>query len=150
MTPESKHSIDNEGQVRRLIDELVKASRAKNADKVIANYAPDVHAFDVINPLQFVGADAVKKRAEHWFSSFEVGPIGFDVSELAINASHDVAFCHSLNHVDARTTDGNKIDMWWRATYCLRKTDGEWKVTHLHNSVPFDMETGKASLDLKP
>ena len=150
MTTDSKQALDNEGQVRKLIDDLVEASRAKDADKVIANYAPDVHAFDVINSLQYVGADAVKKRAEQWFSSFEDGPIGFDVSELAINASDDVAFCHSLNHVDAMTTDGNKIDMWWRATFGLRKTDGAWKVTHLHNSVPFDMETGKASLDLKP
>jgi hypothetical protein len=28
--------------------------------------------------------------------------------------------------------------------------DENWMVTHEHNSVPFDAETGKASLDLKP
>jgi hypothetical protein len=32
----------------------------------------------------------------------------------------------------------------------LRKIDGQWKVVHEHVSVPFDMETGKAMLDLKP
>ena len=40
--------------------------------------------------------------------------------------------------------------MWVRATVCYRKIDGTWMVTHEHNSVPFDVESGKASLDLKP
>jgi ketosteroid isomerase-like protein len=40
--------------------------------------------------------------------------------------------------------------MWWRTTVCFRKLDGKWMVTHEHNSVPFDVESGKASLDLKP
>jgi ketosteroid isomerase-like protein len=36
------------------------------------------------------------------------------------------------------------------STVCLRKIGGKWTVTHEHNSVPFDPETGKPSLDLKP
>lgn len=40
--------------------------------------------------------------------------------------------------------------MWWRRTVCFRKADGKWLATHEHRSVPFDVERGKASLDLKP
>jgi len=40
--------------------------------------------------------------------------------------------------------------MWWRSTVCYRKTEGSWKITHEHNSVPFNVETGKPSLDLEP
>ena len=40
--------------------------------------------------------------------------------------------------------------MWIRATLCYRKIDGKWMVTHEHVSVPFDPESGQASLDLKP
>ena len=40
--------------------------------------------------------------------------------------------------------------MYWRATVCFRKLDGEWTVTHAHTSVPFDMETWRAALDLEP
>ena len=69
---------------------------------------------------------------------------------LTIAASGDVAFCHSLNHIDGTKTDGQKIAMWWRATVCFRKLDGAWQVTHEHSSVPVDMNTGKASLDLNP
>jgi len=43
-----------------------------------------------------------------------------------------------------------KVDMWWRATNCFRKIDGKWVVAHGHSSEPFDMESGKALLDLKP
>jgi ketosteroid isomerase-like protein len=61
-----------------------------------------------------------------------------------------VAFSLSLNRVNATKTDGKRLDMWWRATVCYRKIDGKWMVTHEHSSVPFDEESGKASLDLKP
>jgi ketosteroid isomerase-like protein len=40
--------------------------------------------------------------------------------------------------------------MWVRATLCLRRIDDKWMIAHEHQSVPFDVETGKASLDLKP
>lgn len=33
---------------------------------------------------------------------------------------------------------------------CCRKIDSKWMIVHEHDSVPFDMETGKASIDLKP
>ena len=31
-----------------------------------------------------------------------------------------------------------------------QKTDGTWKITHSHSSVPFDPSTGKASTQLNP
>ncbi|MCY1428568.1 hypothetical protein D9M71_444580 [compost metagenome] len=33
---------------------------------------------------------------------------------------------------------------------CLRKIGGTWMVTHEHLSVPINMETYQAALDLKP
>jgi ketosteroid isomerase-like protein len=81
-------------------------------------------------------------------SSFE-RPVGYEVRDLSITAGDEVAFCHSLNRVTGTTIGGKKIDMSWRATLCCRKIDGKWMVTHEHSSVPFDMESGKASLDLK-
>jgi len=150
MAAETLLAIDNELQIQQLMDNLAEAVRTKDAERLIANYAPDVVAFDVINPLQYVGADEVKARAEQWLATFEDGLVGYEISDLRITAGDDTAFCHSLNHIYAMRTDGNKIDMWWRATVCLSKTSGDWLITHIHSSVPFDMETGKASLDLQP
>jgi ketosteroid isomerase-like protein len=40
--------------------------------------------------------------------------------------------------------------MWLRATLGFRKIDGNWFVTHEHSSVPFEVESGKAAVTLKP
>jgi uncharacterized protein (TIGR02246 family) len=138
-----------ESQIRVLIDDRVKAARAKDAVALVANHAPEVVTFDVVNPLQNIGADAIKQRAERWFASFQ-GPIEFEIQELCITRGEEVAFCHFLNGVRGTTTTGKKVDMWWRATMCCRKIDSKWTIVHEHDSVPFDMETGKASIDLKP
>jgi ketosteroid isomerase-like protein len=94
--------------------------------------------------------NAVKKRAAEWFSTTFDGPLGYEMHDLRIATSGDVAFSHSLNHVTGTRTDGKKLDMWWRATVCYRKMDDQWMVAHEHNSVPFNPDTGKASLDLQP
>ena len=139
----------SERQIRALIDDLAIAIRIKDVDALMGHYAPDVLTFDLLPPLQYSGADAIRKRVSDWFSSFQ-GPIGFAMLNLSITAGDDVAFCHSLNGVSGASRDGAPIDMWWRATNCFRKIDGEWLVTHGHSSEPFDMESGKALLDLKP
>ena len=70
--------------------------------------------------------------------------------DLRIATDNDVAYSYSLNHVRGTRSDGTKLDMWWRATVCFRKMDDQWMVAHEHNSVPFNPETGQASLQLKP
>jgi uncharacterized protein (TIGR02246 family) len=138
-----------ESQIRALIDDRVKAVRAKDVNGAISVIAPDVRSFDVVSPLQQIGLDASKKRAVAWFSSLQ-GAIDYEIRDLSISAGDDVAFSHGLSHVSATTRDGGQLDMWWRTTICFRKIDGKWIVTHEHNSVPFDPASGQASLNLKP
>src|SRR5205823_11736373 len=132
-----------EAEIRRAIDGWAKAIRAKDVDGSLAGYAQGVLAFDLIDPLQYAGVEAVRERLEQWFSSFD-GPIDFENRDLRIVAGEDVAFCHSLNHVSGTTTGGQTLDMWWRATLCLRKIDAEWFLVHSHTSVPFDMASRRA------
>ena len=136
-----------EAEIRALIEDQAKAIRAKDVDGSVASYAADVLLFDVVNPLQSTGSDAARARLAEWFASFR-GPIGYELRDLSIAAGDEVAFCHSLNR--ATTTGGQKLDMWWRATVCYRRIDGAWMVTHEHASVPFDVASGRASLDLEP
>jgi len=140
---------NGEAEIRALYADWAKAIRAKDIEGSLAHYARDVLAFDLIDPLRYVGSDAVRERLEQWFSSFD-GPIGYENRDLSVTEGDDVAFAHSLNHVDATTTAGQKIDMWWRATVCFRKLDGRWMVVHSHTSVPFDMASGQASVGLRP
>jgi ketosteroid isomerase-like protein len=54
-----------------------------------------------------------------------------------------------LQHITGTKTDGEEVDLWFRATACFRRED--WRITHMHNSVPFSMDgSGKALLSLRP
>lgn len=89
-----------ESEIRKLIDARVAAVRAKDVEGSTAHIAPDIMAFDVVNPLRFAGADAEKKRVEEWFSSF-AGPIGCEVRDLSIATGGDVAFSHQPEPCDS-------------------------------------------------
>jgi uncharacterized protein (TIGR02246 family) len=141
--------VADELEIRRLIEDWAEAIRVGDVDGSLANYAPNVVAFDLLNPLQYRGYDTVRTRLEEWLASFH-GPVDYENRDLTIAIGDDIAFSHSINHVTATTTEGQQLDMYWRATVCFRKVGGEWIVTHTHNSVPFNMETREASLDLKP
>ena len=147
MTTESK--TPDEAQIRGIIEQRVRAVRDKDINALMSNHAPDVLSFDVLNPLQNTGAEIIRGRAEKWLSSYQ-SPIGYEVRDLSITTDETVAFCHYLYRVSGTLKDGGEVDMWVRATVGLRKIDGKWTITHEHQSVPFDVETGKASLDLKP
>jgi uncharacterized protein (TIGR02246 family) len=138
-----------QAQIRDVMADWVTAACAKDVNRLMSHHAPDVLLFDVVNPLRYAGVDAARTRMEDWFSSFQ-GPINYEMRDMTIAADEDVAFCHSLQHVNGTRIDGTTLDVWWRATVCFRKLDSRWLVTHVHSSVPFDGETGRASLDLKP
>jgi uncharacterized protein (TIGR02246 family) len=149
MLAETRQAIDDKDQIRGLIESWISSVRAKDVEGSIAPYASDVVAYDLVNPLQYKGTEEIKKRLTEWFSSFD-GPIGIELRDLIITAGDDVAFCHGLHRVNGTKTDGAKLDMWWRTTLCLSKIDEKWTLVHSHDSVPFNMENGMASLDLQP
>jgi uncharacterized protein (TIGR02246 family) len=145
-------TVDNslgESEVRRAIERWGVALRAKDAAAMSAGYSPDVVVFDLVPPLRSIGTDAYREKLEAWLASFR-GPVGFEMRELDIAVGDDVAFSRSLNHVTGTRSSGETIDVWVRVTLGFRKLGGRWWVVHEHDSVPLDMQTGKASLDLEP
>jgi ketosteroid isomerase-like protein len=136
-------------EIRSFIDRRLQAIRAKDVQASTSSMAPEYVLFDVVEPLRSTGAHAASRRAEEWFSTFQ-GPIAYDILDLQIAAANGVGFSYGLNHVRGTKLDGNILDMWWRATVGYKKINGEWRITHEHNSVPFDVATGKASLNLQP
>src|SRR5215207_6868099 len=148
MMTENSRAAD-EAHIRGLIEERVRAIRAKNVDAVMANHAPDVLMFDALDPLRYVGSEAVGERAGQWLSWYQ-GPVGYEVRDLSVTAGDEAAFCHYLYRVTGTMTNGSEVDMWVRSTVCFRKVGGAWAVAHEHTSVPFDAESGKASVGLKP
>jgi uncharacterized protein (TIGR02246 family) len=143
------YKVTSVGEVRELIDRWVTASRAKDIDRIMSCYAPDVRAFDAIAALQFKGVEAYRK---HWEACLAMcpGPMTFEIHHLNITAGDDMAFCHYLGRCGGTDEHGEEKAGWFRVTVCCRKTNGQWRVVHEHFSAPFDPQSGKALLDLKP
>jgi uncharacterized protein (TIGR02246 family) len=144
-----EHKQNNEAAMKRVIEDGVEAVRNKNIEGVMSLYAPEVVSFDIVPPLRYVGADAFRNVWEEVFSSFQ-GPIGYEMHDLTITVGDDVAFAYSLNHISGTMNNGLKTDLWLRWTACFRKINGKWLIVHHQNSVPVDLQHGKAVLDLKP
>jgi ketosteroid isomerase-like protein len=144
-----EHKDNEEAAIKRVIEGFVEALRAKDLDGVMSMYAPELVSFDIVSPLQYVGADAFRKRWEEAFSSVQ-GPIAFEIADLSITVGDDVAFTHSFNWSGTTMTTGQKLGFWRRWTACWRKIGGKWLLVHDQISVPVDLKTGRAVLDLKP
>lgn len=144
-----EHKNNDEAAIKRAIEGYVEALRAKDIDGVMPIYAPDLVAFDLVPPLQYVGADTYRN---HWLEGFSLlqGPFGYEVADLSITVGDDVAFTHSFNRSSTTLPTGQKTEFWLRWTTCWHKIEGKWLIVHMHVSVPFDFVTGRAVLDLKP
>lgn len=138
-----------EQEIRAVSDERVTAVQAKDTGPLAAREADDVVSFDVLPPLNARGKDAVAEKTQAWFDSY-ASAIGYDVDQLEIHASEEVAFCSFVYHVSGTLASGDAVSMWVRATLGLRRIDGDWRIVHDHESVPWDPQTGQGLIDLSP
>jgi ketosteroid isomerase-like protein len=149
---EPKPTADDSAiQVQQLIDRWTKAFQAKDLDGVMAYYVPGdrLVGYDIVPPLQYKGADAYRKNYAEFFKQFK-GPIHVQERDVDIEAGSDIAFAHGLERLTGTSADGKPVDSWIRWTSGYRKIGGRWYALHDHVSVPVDLATGKALLDLKP
>ena len=148
MTTENR----DETQIRALLEDRAAALRAKDAPAVLSHYAPDTVKFDLAPPLHTAGPAALDKRGlEGWFATWW-GPLGYELRDFKVVTGGDLAFCHGFFWLGGvKSAGGQKIGFWMRATVCLRKEAGSWKIVHEHESVPFYMDgSQRAAFDLQP
>ena len=134
------------------IQSLVNAARQAFHDKdsatINAQFVPNAVIFDLAPPLVH-GPDVAALTS--WLASWD-GPVDQEWRDLTIAVGGDLAFCHGLCKVSAKTkADGQQAEWWQRATVCLSRGDGGWKIVHEHTSVPFHMDGSfRAATDLQP
>lgn len=148
MTIQADKSIE-EAQIHRLIEDLLKAVRDGDLDRLMKCYDPKIVSFDMIPPLQYVGIEAYRRN---WQLGLECmsGSLEFEMQDLSITVADEAAFCHALNHIKGTDSQGRGFNNWVRWTACLRKLNGQWLISHEHISVPIDVQSGRALMDLKP
>ena len=150
---------DDETQIRQVLAETVAGFRAKDAERIVASYAPDIVVYGMAPPLRARAGDVVDlgggRKADMttaegvrtWLAGFGDAPFDYETRDLEVAASGDVAYAHYLT----RMGSPGAFSMWFRTTLGLRKAGGTWLITHLHSSTPFYMdETIRAAVDLQP
>lgn len=130
----TKHA-KNEAAIRDLVENWASAVRRKDLDTILLNHSPNMLMFDVPPPLESKGLDAYKKTWELFFS-WAHDPVVYDIREMSVTASDDVAFVTALMRCAGTEVSGQDIDLDFRLTIGLRKIDNQWIVMHEHHSIP--------------
>jgi PhnB protein len=137
-----------EVEIADVVEAWAEGIRKKDVDAVAKCVVEEPVEFALAPPLQ---ADKpLREDLAEWFATFD-GSIGYEIRDLVISATGDIAWCHAFSRLLGMKTDGERVDLWFRLTLGLKRCADEWKIAHAHESVPFLMDgSGKAALDLKP
>ena len=138
-----------EALIRQRVEALAKALGAKDIDAVMSFYSPDIVSFDIDPPPRYSGTERKRRAWQEVFAAY-TGHFAYEVRHLSVTTDGELAFVHSLNHVNGTLASGHVTDMWVRWTACFRRIDSVWLVVHDHVSVPADLKHGQAVLNLTP
>ena len=143
------HADSALADVMAVLDSRVEAVRAKDIDRLMSLYSPDIVYFDIIPPHQFIGAAGVRRNFLRWFDEYQ-GDIGLETHDLRVAAGENVAFAHMIHPDSGTRRNGEDITVWVRSTVCLQQIDGQWLITHEHISFPINPENWSAIVDTTP
>ena len=129
----------DEEHVRNILERWAQATRTGARAEVLANHAPDVIIYDVLPPLMYQGADAYARSWDEWQPETQ-GEGKFDLHDLSVSCGNDVSFAYGFIACGGTLPDGTSFEDLVRATFCLRKISGAWKIVHQHISKPFDLD----------
>ena len=126
-----------ESQIRALIGAWADAVRRHDLPAILAHHDKDIVMYDLPLPLQSRGMDEYRKTWDLFFKYHEPSQ-AFDIEEMTITASEDVAFAFAIMRCGSGTFKGPPEDggFPFRLTIGLRKVDGDWRITHEHHSLP--------------
>lgn len=141
-------AAERQQQVERLLDRWKQAMQRKDAATAAACYAEDAVLYNLAPPLRERGMD--EPALQTWLDGWQNGP-SYEMREVQMINDRDLACCMSLTHMAGTKVSGEPVDLWFRATVCLRRAGGEWRIAHEHTSVPLRMDGSfKAAVDLRP
>jgi len=141
--------LKDEADIRALIASVHKAHHTKDAAALMAPYAQDAVIFNLAPPLSHRGMNLEEEQA--WLDTWE-GSIDCESRDLSIAVSGDFASCHGFYRLSGTPkAAGRPVSFWMRATVCLLRGGGSWRIVHEHTSVPFYMDGSlRPAFDLNP
>lgn len=122
-------------QVHTVLEDWARATRQNRKDKILKNHAIDLVIFDVLSPMKYESAESYRQSWSDWQPETQ-GEGQFDLENISVTVSTDLAFAHCFIRCGSTMPDGHTFQDLVRATFCLKKIDGAWKILHQHLSKP--------------
>jgi ketosteroid isomerase-like protein len=138
-----------QSEIRAFLDNRSEAIRMKDIDRLMSHYSPDIIYFDLVPPLQYVGSAVLRDRFLEWFDDYK-SEIRQEIRDLHILVSGDIAVTSMLIRSGGTLKSGHEIELWVRATSSCQRSNHTWLITHEHISLPVDLKSGSAAMDLEP
>lgn len=134
-----------------ILSRYENAIRNRDPQAIIADYVDDPVAYDLAPPLQHRGAQILDPAGlQEWFDTWE-DDLRVTYQPPTVLEEGDLAVVWTLQNMTGTKKGESKSSLWFRATFALRRVAGDWKIVHIHTSVPMAMDgSGKALTDLTP
>lgn len=140
------NSVNDKSTIETVLQQIAQAHAEKDAAKLASFYKSTALLFDLPPPLTRYGMNA--NEIATWFDTWD-GPIQMSYKNVNTEISGNLAISTALLHMRGKEKDGEHIDLWFRATTCLKKYDGRWLIIHEHTSVPLHIDSSEhATLNL--
>jgi ketosteroid isomerase-like protein len=127
--------------IRQVLERWAETTRLGQLDEILTNHAEDCLIYDVLPPMQYEGTEAYRRSWEGWHPE-TTGEGQFALQDLSITADENLAFAHAFIQCGGADPNGKVFADTVRATFCLGKIDGNWKVQHQHISKPLQLKSG--------
>ncbi|MFD2616502.1 YybH family protein [Terrilactibacillus laevilacticus] len=137
-------------KVQDILENYKTSTYEKNVEKFLSAYASDVHIYDCWENWEYVGIDRWREMVVAWFDDLNKDNILLktDFDDLAIEEDSRLAFIHCKATFAAHNPSGEILrQLSNRFTFCIKKENDSWLITHEHSSLPIKMETGKGIFD---
>lgn len=140
---------DDNAQIAAIYQQFGTALRHKDVNGIMALYVRgnDLFVFDVSTPREHVGWQSYYDDWKGFFASVK-GDLTFNISELNVTVSGDVAYTRSIQTLTGNM--GTLRALKVRVTDVLRKVNGKWLIVQEHVSVPVNFQTLKPDLMSRP
>ena len=125
-----------ETKIRQILAEWARATREGPPDQILKSHCDDLVIYDDLPPLRYDSAEAYRRSWDEWQPDAQ-GEILFELEDLTVTAGTEVAFAHALLQCGGTLPSGIGFKDTFRATFCLKKIAGNWKVAHQHISKPY-------------
>ncbi|WP_059174008.1 nuclear transport factor 2 family protein [Bacillus sp. FJAT-27445] len=140
-------------RVKDLLENYQSSVYEKDVEKFLSAYAADIHMYDCWESWESKGIPGLREMVTRWFTDLSNEGILLKVNftDLVVEENSNLAYIHCAVTFEAQNEEsGEKLrQITNRFTYCCKKENDVWAITHEHSSLPINGETGEGIFNLK-